>query len=87
MNFNKCIRCGCFFSSEDLVCPNCQTKDEVDKNFLRSFLANNDIPESAESLAFQSGIDIKNINRFMQTKEFSSLKSSFENIKNENVNL
>ena len=79
MNFNKCLRCGCFFSSEDQVCPNCQTKDEVDKKLIRNFLANNDIPESAESLAFQSGVNIKNINRFMQSQEFSSLKDSFNN--------
>ena len=80
MNFNKCLRCGCFFSSEDQICPNCQAKDEVDKKSLRNYLANNDVPESAESLAFQSGIDIKNINRFMQTQEFSLLKDSFSNI-------
>ena len=75
MNFNKCLRCGCFFSSEDSVCPNCKTKDELDKKSLRNYLENNDIPENAESLAFQSGIDIKNINRF------SKLKDSFQEIK------
>lgn len=79
MNFNKCLRCGCFFSSEDQVCPNCQTKDEVDKKLIRNFLANNDVPESAESLAFQSGVNIKNINRFIQSQEFASLKDSFNN--------
>ena len=79
MNFNKCLRCGCFFSSQDLVCPNCKTKDEADKNLLRNYLENNDIPVSAESLAFKSGISIKNINRFLETKEFSNLKNSFEN--------
>lgn len=81
MNFNKCLRCGCFFSSEDSVCPNCKTKDELDKKSLRNYLENNDIPENAESLAFQSGIDIKNINRFLETKEFSKLKDSFQEIK------
>ena len=78
MNFKKCLRCGCFFSSDNLVCPSCQAKDEVDKNSIRNFIANNDIPTSAESLAFQSGVSVKNINRFIQTKEFSSLKNSFE---------
>ena len=81
MNFNKCLRCGCFFSSEDSVCPNCKAKDEMDKKSLRNYLENNDIPENAESLAFQSGIDIKNINRFLETKEFSKLKDSFQEIK------
>ena len=42
MNFKTCIRCGCFFSSESPVCPNCQTKDEIDKNSIRRYLLNND---------------------------------------------
>ena len=70
MKFNKCVRCGCFFTSEDSVCPNCKAKN---------FIANNDIPENAESLSFYSGVSLKNINRYMQTKEFSSLKKSFNN--------
>lgn len=77
MKFNKCIRCGCFFTSSDDICPNCKGKDEVDKMSLKNYLANNDIPDSAESLAFQSGVELKNINRFLETKEFSKLKISF----------
>lgn len=77
MKFNKCIRCGCFFTSEDEVCPNCKHKDEVDKNSLKNFIANNEIPENVESLAFYSGVNIKNLNRYLETKEFSQLKESF----------
>ena len=79
MNFKTCMRCGCFFSSEDLVCPNCRAKDEIDKNAIRQYLANNDTPKSSESLSFFSGVSVKNINRFLETKEFSSLKDSFNN--------
>ena len=79
MKFNKWVRCGCFFTSEDSVCPNCKAKDEIDKRTLKNFIANNDIPENAESLSFYSGVSLKNINRYMQTKEFSSLKKSFNN--------
>ena len=42
------------------------------------YLANNDMPKNADTLAFYSGVSIKNINRFLKTKEFSSLKKSFE---------
>ena len=80
MNFKTCIRCGCFFSSESPICPNCQTKDEIDKNSIRRYLLNNDVPENAESLSFYSGVSLKTINRFLETKEFSSLKDSFKNI-------
>ena len=78
MNFKKCLRCGCFFASENSVCPSCQAKDEIDKNSIRNYLANNDTPQNAEGLAFQSGVSVKNINRFMETKEFSLLKNSFK---------
>lgn len=78
MNFRTCIRCGCFFSSEDQVCPNCKNKDEIDKISLRKYLADNDIPQNVESLSFYSGVSIKNVNRFLETKEFSNLKDFFD---------
>ena len=79
MNFKTCIRCGCFFASDSQICPSCQSKDEIDKNSIKNYLANNDIPANAETLASNSGVSIKNMNRFMQTKEFSSLKNAFDN--------
>ena len=80
MNFNKCVRCGCFFTSEDLVCPNCKSKDEVDKLSLQSYLDNNDIPSNPEALASLSGISVKNINRYLEMQEFSNLKEKFNNV-------
>lgn len=84
MKFNKCVRCGCFFASENDVCPNCEKKDNVDKSFLKNYLENNDLPQNAESLAFKSGVSIKNINRYMNSNEFSYLKKSFNSIQNLN---
>ena len=80
MNFNKCVRCGCFFTSQDLVCPNCKSKDEVDKLSLQSYLDNNDIPNNPEDLASLSGISVKNINRYLEMQEFSNLKEKFNNV-------
>ena len=76
MQFNKCERCGCFFTSNDSVCPNCVSKDEIDKMSLKTFLLNNDIPKNAEDLAYKSGISVKNINRFLSTDEFSDLQKT-----------
>ena len=73
MKFNKCVRCGCFFASSDDVCPSCKSKDEVDKHTLKNFLDNADAPLSLDSLSFNSGVELKNINRYMESKEFSSL--------------
>ena len=78
MIFNKCVRCGAFFSTEDSVCPNCKPKDEFDKASLQNFIANNEIPTNTKDLAFQSGISEKNVNRFLNTKEFSNLKNNFK---------
>lgn len=79
MKFNTCIRCGCFFSSQDNLCPNCQSKDEVDKHTLRDFITNHDIPANVETLALNSGVSLKNVNRYLQTAEFSDLKKNFNN--------
>lgn len=84
MKFNKCVRCGCFFASDTDVCPNCEKKDNVDKSFLKNYLENNDLPQNAESLAFKSGVSLKNINRYMNSNEFSYLKKSFNSIQNLN---
>lgn len=70
MNFNKCVRCGCFFASESSVCPNCQTKDMVDMNTIQNFLKVNDMPNSIDSLASMSGVSAKNITRFMEDNDF-----------------
>ena len=79
MNFKTCIRCGCFFSSDDSVCPNCKEKDEIDKSSLKQYLENNEIPDNYESLSYLSGVSVKNINRFLETKDFSSLKDALNN--------
>ena len=70
MNFNKCVRCGCFFASESSVCPNCQTKDMVDMNTIQNFLKVNDMPNSIDSLASMSGVSAKYITRFMEDNDF-----------------
>ena len=86
MKFNKCVRCGCFFSSSDDVCPSCKSKDEVDKHTLKNYLDNADSPLSLDSLSFNSGVELKNINRYMESKEFSNYKKmlggdGFDNVK------
>lgn len=87
MKFNKCSRCGCFFASADDVCPSCKSKDTIDKNTLKNFLDNSDVPLSLDNLSFKSGVDLKNINRYMETKEFSSYKKLLTNNSNLKINL
>ncbi len=80
MKFNRCVRCGSFYTTEDAVCPNCISKDEMEKDKLKRFLANNEIPKNPMDLSCQSGISMKNINRYLDTKDFSSLKKFFNKV-------
>ena len=73
MIFDKCARCGCFFTTGDSVCPNCKQKDEKDMYTLRNFLSNNEMPNSPETLALKAGVNIKNLNRFMQMESFQDV--------------
>ena len=40
MNFNKCERCGCFFATDNSTCPSCSTKDNIEMNTLKNYIAN-----------------------------------------------
>ena len=73
MKFNKCMRCGCFFTTSDDVCPNCKEKDQVDISSLKSYLANNETPATISSLSFNSGVSEKNIFFNFAAYKFSSV--------------
>lgn len=91
MNLNKCERCGCFFTSKNQVCPNCQEKDENDIKQLKKFLNDSDVDVSVESLSAQTGVSIKNVNRFLKDKNlyntFTSLGLNSENNNNNNISI
>ena len=79
MQFNKCSRCGAFFVNSNDVCPNCVPKDNFEMNKLKSFLENSNTANSIESISFDTGISMKNLNRYFS-------KDSFVDFKN-NINL
>lgn len=72
MNLNKCERCGCFFVSTNSICPKCLSKDENDIAQLTNFLTENDNPVSVEDLSLQTGVSLKNVNRFLKDKKINS---------------
>ena len=72
MNLNKCERCGCFFASDNCICPKCQSKDEHEISELKNFLEENDDNISIEKLSFSTGISINNVNRFLQNEKVST---------------
>ncbi len=73
MQFNKCSRCGCFFMTNDSVCPNCKPKDIYDMNKLKSFLEEANSDASIEEISCNTGISAKNLHRLFCSDELANL--------------
>jgi hypothetical protein len=65
MDFKKCLRCGCFFVSNDNVCCNCAPKDKFEISKLKNYFDANGNYNSIEELSVNTGITINNLNRFI----------------------
>lgn len=65
MDLNKCKRCGAFHTNEGDVCPKCAEKDNLELSTFKSFIKENGF-SSIDTIAVQTGIAPKNINRFME---------------------
>lgn len=87
MELNKCKRCGAFFVSNNHVCPNCEPKDNAELFKLKTFLSENDCPNTMESLASNTGISVKNLNRYLEQKDFSSYVSKLDSNKIGNISI
>jgi len=64
MELNKCYRCGAFHANEGDVCPKCSGKDSLELSTFKSYIEENGF-SSVDTIATQTGIAQKNINRFM----------------------
>ena len=72
MQFNKCSRCGCFFMTNDSVCPNCKPKDMCDINTLKNYLEDVNTDCSIEDISVNTGISTKNIHRLFCSDDFAN---------------
>lgn len=72
MEFNKCSRCGNFFISNDDVCPKCKTKDTLEFETFKSYIEENGINNNLDILSNETGISVKNINRYLNYTDFNS---------------
>ena len=87
MELNKCKRCGAFFVSDNYVCPNCEPKDAAELFKLKSFFNDNDCPNSIETLAYETGISVKNLNRFLKQENFLGVTSKLDINKKGNISI
>lgn len=74
MQFSKCNRCGCFFTNSGDVCPNCKPKDNVEMNKLKNFLEDSSMNCSIENISYNTGISVKNLNRYFSNDAFIDYK-------------
>lgn len=73
MEFKKCMRCGCFFMSDNDVCCNCQSRDRMDIAKLNSILEESHRFNSIQDLSIVSGVNINNLNRFIANNKISGI--------------
>ena len=86
MEVKKCLRCGCFFASSNNICDNCISQDQIEINNLKTYLEENNNFSSVEELSINTGISQKNLNRFLEEKEFQCITYNL-NSKIFNINL
>ena len=79
MNFNKCSRCGSFFVSEGDICPKCRTKDTFEFNTFKGYIEENGFNSSLHVISGETGISLKNLNRFLGYEGMEEYKGNFEN--------
>ena len=88
MEFNKCSRCGSFYVSDGNVCPKCSAKDSFEFSTFISYVEENGFQNSLDTISNETGISIKNLNRFVKYNEFKGYKKAFnegiQNIDNNN---
>lgn len=80
MEFNRCSRCGSFYLSEGDVCPKCSTKDNLEFSTFKTYVEENGIKESLENISGQTGISVKNLNRFLNYKDFESYNDELKGL-------
>ncbi len=85
MELNRCSRCGSFYMSEGNVCPKCSTKDGAEFSVFKSYVEENGLENSLNTISNHTGISVKNLNRFLEYEEFQNYQkeiNSIEELKN-----
>ena len=85
MEINRCSRCGNFYVSAGNVCPNCSTKDGAEFSVFKSYVQENGLDNSLNTISNDTGISVKNLNRFLQYEEFQNYQKEInciEELKN-----
>ena len=77
MNFNRCSRCGSFYVSNGNVCPKCSQKDGFEFSTFKQYVTENGFEQSLDIISTETGIAVKNLNRFLGYDDFKTFKKNF----------
>ena len=81
MDLNRCSRCGNFYVAQGNVCPKCSTKDGFEFSTFKSYVNENGLENSLNNISNDTGITVRNLNRFMGYQEFQDYQAGVNNIK------
>ena len=73
MEFKKCSRCGNFYMANGNVCPISSSKDNLEISTLHNYIEENGFNQPLEVISGQTGISLKNLNRFLEDESFNNL--------------
>ena len=78
MEFNRCSRCGSFYVSNGNVCPRCSKKDGVEFSTFKQYVTENGFEQSLDTISGETGITVKNLNRYLGYEEIQNLQKEFK---------
>ena len=82
MEFQRCSRCGSFYLAEGNGCPKCASKDGFEFSTFINYVEENGFENSLETIAGETGISVKNLNRFLGYEDFKNYQKQLGNIGN-----
>lgn len=82
MELYKCNRCGAFHTNPGDVCPKCANKDNLELSTFKNYINTNGFP-SVDTIATETGIAQKNVNRFLGYEAIDTLQTSTKSAFNE----
>lgn len=82
MEFNKCGRCGDFYITDGYVCPKCSQKDGLEFSTFKTYIEEHSELNSLDNISGETGISVKNLNRFLGYNGLEGHEKQLKNINN-----
>lgn len=90
MELKRCPRCGNFYNSDLNVCQDCKTNENLDVSKLKGYIDQYGMNASTEEMAINTGVNVKNINRYLSDTEKYGLlenKNNMDSFSGSEINL